>query len=51
MARGKRRLGRGVAIVGAGMSSFGTRGDVTNRELFAEAFADMKTSVDKGFDY
>jgi len=51
MARGKRRLGRGVAIVGAGMSSFGTRGDVTNRELFAEAFADMKSSVDRGFDH
>jgi acetyl-CoA C-acetyltransferase len=51
MARGKRRLGRGVAIVGAGMSAFGTRPDVTNRELFAEAFADMKNSVDKGFGH
>lgn len=50
MAQGKRRLGRGVAIVGAGMSAFGTRPDVTNRELFAEAFTDMKRSVDKGFD-
>jgi acetyl-CoA C-acetyltransferase len=51
MARGKRRLGRGVAIVGAGMSAFGTRPDVTNRELFAEAFVDMKKSVDKGFQH
>jgi acetyl-CoA C-acetyltransferase len=50
MAQGKRRLGRGVAIIGAGMSAFGIRPDVTNRELFAEAFADMKQSVDKGFD-
>lgn len=51
MAQGKRRLGRGVAIVGAGMSAFGTRPDVTNRELFAEAFTDMKGSVDKGFEH
>jgi acetyl-CoA C-acetyltransferase len=50
MAQGKRRLGRGVAIVGAGMSAFGIRPDVTNRELFAEAFVDMKKSVDKGFN-
>jgi len=50
MAQGKRRLGRGVAIVGAGMSAFGIRPDVTNRELFAEAFADMKRSVDKKFN-
>ncbi|RLB29526.1 MAG: hypothetical protein DRG87_06955 [Deltaproteobacteria bacterium] len=51
MAQGKRRLGRGVAIVGAGMSAFGTRPDITNRELFAEAFTDMKDSVDKGFEH
>jgi acetyl-CoA C-acetyltransferase len=51
MAQGKRRLGRGVAIVGAGMSVFGTRPEVTNRELFAEAFVDMKKSVDKGFNH
>jgi len=51
MTRRKRRLGRGAAIVGAGMSAFGTRPDVTNRELFAEAFTDMKGSVDKGFEH
>jgi acetyl-CoA C-acetyltransferase len=50
MARRKRKLGRGVAIVGAGMSTFGIRPDVTNRELFAEAFLDMRKSVDKQFD-
>lgn len=50
MAKGKRKLGRGVAMVGAGMSPFGIRPDVTNRELFAEAFLDMKDSVDKGVD-
>ena len=37
-------------MVGAGMSPFGIRPDVTNRELFAEAFLDMKDSVDKGLD-
>ena len=46
----KKKMGRGVAMVGAGMSTFGIRPDMTNRELFAEAFIDMKNSVDKGFD-
>ncbi|MBE9573979.1 MAG: hypothetical protein IMF20_02490 [Proteobacteria bacterium] len=50
MAKRKRELARGVAMVGAGMSPFGIRPDVTNRELFAEAFLDMKASVDKGVD-
>jgi acetyl-CoA C-acetyltransferase len=50
MAKRKRKLGRGVAMVGAGMSPFGIRPDVTNRELFAEAFLDMKDSVDRGID-
>ena len=50
MAKRKRKLARGVAMVGAGMSPFGIRPDVTNRELFAEAFLDMKASVDKGVD-
>ena len=46
----QKKLGRGVAMVGAGMSPFGTRPEVTNRELFTEAYTDMKKSVDKGFD-
>ncbi len=50
MIQRKRKLGRGVAIVGAGMSPFGIRPDVTNRELFVEAFLDMRNSVDRGFD-
>ena len=50
MAQRKRKLARGVAMVGAGMSAFGIRPDVTNRELFAEAFLDMRKSVDKQFD-
>jgi len=50
IAQKKKKLSRGIAIVGAGMSAFGTRPDMTNRELFAEAFIDMKNSVEKGFD-
>ena len=46
----KRNLGRGVAIVGAGMSKFGVRTGLNNRELFVEAFEDMKASVDRGID-
>ena len=48
MTRGK--LGRGVAIVGAGMSKFGAFEDKTSRDLFVEAFSEMRASVDKGFD-
>ena len=50
MIQRKRKLGRGVAMVGAGMSAFGIRSEMTNRELFAEAFVDTLKSIDKGFD-
>lgn len=46
----KRKLGRGVAIVGAGMSKFGVRNGINGRELFVEAFNAMKASVDKGIN-
>jgi acetyl-CoA C-acetyltransferase len=45
-----RKLGRGVALVGAGMSKFGAFPDKSGRDLFVEAFQDMRHSVDKGFD-
>ena len=45
-----RKLGRGVALVGAGMSKFGAFPDKTSRELFVEAYQEMCRSVDKGFD-
>ena len=45
-----RKLGRGVALVGAGMSYFGAFPDKTTRDLFVEAFKDMRASVDKGLD-
>ncbi len=41
---------RGVAVVGAGMSKFGTFKDLASRDLFVEAYIDLKKSVDKGFD-
>ncbi len=46
----KRKLGRGVAIVGAGMSKFGMFKDKDSKDLFAEAFNGMMASVDKGLD-
>ncbi len=40
----------GVAIVGVGMSKFGAFPDKTSRDLFVEAFKELRQSVDKGFD-
>jgi len=44
------KLGRGVAIVGAGMSKFGMFKDRDSKDLFVEAFREMIASVDKGAD-
>ena len=46
----KRRLGRGVAIVGAGMSPFGMFRERDSRDLFVDAFRAMIDSVDNGVD-
>jgi len=46
----KRKLARGVAIAGAGMSKFGMFPDRNSKDLFAEAFGEMLASVDKGLD-
>ena len=46
----KRKLGRGVAVVGAGMSKFGMFRDRDSKDLFAEAYLEMLASVDKGVD-
>ena len=46
----RRKLGRGVAIVGAGMSKFGMFKDKDSKDVFAEAFKEMLFSVDKGID-
>lgn len=45
-----KKIGRGVAIVGAGMSKFGAFPGMASRDLFVEAFKDLRASVDKGFD-
>ena len=45
-----RKLERGVAIVGAGMSKFGMFKDKDSKDLFAEAFNVMMASVGKGMD-
>ena len=46
----RRKLGRGVAVVGAGMSKFGMFNDKDSKDVFAEAFKEMLASVDKGVD-
>lgn len=45
-----RKLGRGVAVVGAGMTRFGMYRDRDCKDFFAEAFLEMLASVDKGLD-
>jgi len=47
---GARKLSRGVAVVGAGMSKFGMFKEKNSKDLFTEAFSEMLASVDKGFD-
>jgi acetyl-CoA C-acetyltransferase len=46
----KRKLGRGVAVVGVGMSRFGIFKDRDSKDLFSEAFCEMTASIDKGLD-
>lgn len=46
----QKKLGRGVAVVGAGMSNFGAFPRKATRDLFVDAFTDMISSVDKGLD-
>ena len=46
----QRKLGRGVAVVGAGMSKFGAFPGLATRDLFVTAFQEMLASVDKGLD-
>lgn len=48
--QGQGKLGRGVAVVGAGMSRFGMFSDKDSKYLFAEAFHEMLSTVDKGID-
>ncbi len=45
-----RKLSRGVAVVGTGMSKFGVFKEKIQRDLFVEAFEEMVASVDKGLE-
>jgi acetyl-CoA C-acetyltransferase len=45
-----KKLGRGIALVGAGMSKFGAFREKSSRDLFVESFQSMRQSVDKGLD-
>ena len=47
---GHKKLGRGVAVVGAGMSKFGCFPGFTSRDIFVDAYKDLLTTVDKGID-
>lgn len=46
----KRQWNRGVALVGAGMTKFGAFPEKTSRDLFVEAYLEMKHAVDNRFD-
>ena len=50
MLKRERKLGRGVAMVGAGVSHFGAFAEKASRDLFIEAFTEMTASVDRGLD-
>jgi acetyl-CoA C-acetyltransferase len=45
-----RKLGRGVAIVGAGMTRFGCFPGLATRDLFVDAYQEMSASFENGFD-
>jgi len=46
----KRKLGRGVAVVGGGLTKLGLFKDRDSKDFFSEAYMEMVESVDKGFD-
>ncbi len=50
MAPRERKLGRGVAMIGAGMNKYGVYPGMSNREMFVDAFKTAMKSVDKGLD-
>ncbi len=45
-----KKFSRGVAVVGVGMSKFGVFPELTSRDLFVEAYQELRQSVQKGFD-
>ncbi len=47
---GKKKLSRGVAIVGGGLSKLGLFKDLNSKDFFAEAYVETIGSVNKGID-
>jgi len=50
MVQRRKKLARGVAIIGAGMSHFGAFKEKDSRDLFVEAFQSTLETVQKGID-
>jgi hypothetical protein len=46
----KRKLSRGVAIVGGGLTKLGLFKERNSKDFFADAFVEMIESVEKGFN-
>jgi len=46
----KKKLSRGVAVVGGGLTKLGLFKDRNSKDFFAEAYLEMLSSVDKGID-
>jgi len=47
---GRKKLFRGVAVVGGGLTKLGLFKDRNSKDFFAEAYFEMLSSVDKGVD-
>ncbi len=50
MTTKKRKLGRGVSVIGGAMSQFGVFPEKNSRDLMAEAYGEALGSVDRGLD-
>ncbi len=50
MVQRRRKLGRGVAVIGGGMSKFGTFPEKLGRDLMVEAYTEALQTVGKGMD-
>ncbi len=46
----KRKLARGAAVIGGGLTKLGLFKDRNCKDFFTEAFVEMVQSIDKGFD-
>jgi acetyl-CoA C-acetyltransferase len=50
MAQRRKRLARGISVIGAGVSHFGAFKEKDSRDLFVEAFQAALETVQKGID-